>query len=141
MKFEQREIKFRVWDKSRGAFHWSCLSNICLSLGGRLMWQFGFKSPDLLDKEESKNYVLQQFTGLHDKNDKEIYEGDVIKGTKAKSYGGFIHPSESEEYIDVIKWKDSVRCGFNLMGCIAKSVEVIGNIFEDGGLLNVKNKG
>jgi len=62
-----REIKFRAWDKDgSGMFSWQKLL-IYPSLIHEL----------LTDKETA--FVLMQYTGLHDKNDKEIYEGDIVK--------------------------------------------------------------
>ena len=118
-----REIKFRAWDKRRQQFHWG-ISNVCLTLGGNLMWQFGFKSPDFLDKEEAEDYVLQQYTGLHDKNGEEIYEGDIIRDNEKKNHK--------------VLW-DSSLYGWSPFGChipwsvgsLPKHFEVIGNIYEN----------
>lgn len=64
-----REIKFRAWnkiDKEMG---------IPFTLDD--LYQAGLCQ--LKKKHEEENYILMQFTGLHDKNGKEIYEGDIVK--------------------------------------------------------------
>jgi len=71
----KRDLKFRVWDKTRQKFH-EGFCNILMSLDGKLFWNFGYNHMELLDEDE---FIVSQFTGLRDKSEKDIYEGDIIK--------------------------------------------------------------
>ena len=68
-----REIKFRVWDIGRKIY-------VPYGRDGEHLFtqdEFGFTYHQVkLDRYYG--YVIQQFTGLLDKNGKEIYEGDIV---------------------------------------------------------------
>lgn len=66
-----REIKFRAWNES--AQKMIDLYKITPFALDSLLKQDGLFLPF------SENYILQQFTGKKDKNDKEICEGDILK--------------------------------------------------------------
>jgi len=65
---KQREIKFRAWDGSIEKMFYDAFS--IQSFGSVI--DIGWKSKNV------KEIIYQQYTGLHDKNDKEIYEGDIV---------------------------------------------------------------
>ena len=115
-----RPIKFRAWDKSGRRF-WT--QEEMVDIGG-FYYSFGV-NPDV------DEFDLEQFTGLLDKNGKEIYEGDIVEFYRTSL--GTTSPVRHK-----VEWWDSVA-GFNPFtsnhGLVGNEVEVIGNIREKPELL------
>ena len=110
-----REIKFRVWDEE-----------------GRDMEYWGLQDRNYYSCSGEERYYIMQYTGLKDKNGKEIYEGDIVKyfdsyqvwllAPIVYAMGCFAikHPS----WDDDILLRDFIN--EDMMG-----IEIIGNIYEN----------
>ena len=125
----KREIKFRAFLSSK-YYEKPCM----------LSWEELLEQYDAIDMFQRDLMTLMQYTGLHDKNGREIYEGDIIV-THPKSryeapksgvvqFGGscpsFGYKTEDGEEYDI--WSSNAY----------RTYEVIGNIFENQELLEGK---
>ena len=119
-----REIKFRVWNGVKmvydiitgkfGTFYVNPSNNGIDERDSACLSPLNTKYPD--------GIPLMQFTGLKDKNGKEIYEGDVIvEEIETKKYQPF-----------VVKWHDEYA-GFDMSS--SPSWTILGNIYENPELL------
>lgn len=114
-----RQIKFRAWKDGM-------LSGFVI-LGTN---QIAFTHLNEL-KTIINDVVLMQFTGLLDKNGKEIYEGDIVIPTKFKDVPNEVKYIQHGFYrVKIHKNTDYVN---PLGNC---EVEVIGNIYENKELIN-----
>lgn len=105
-----REIKFRAWHKEE-SYMTNSLELIDFADGYIIAY-------GNLDKFE-----LMQYTGIKDKNNKEIYEGDIVKAL-----------IDGEYYNQEVDWiEDMELIGWNLK--VDREYEVIGNIYENPELL------
>lgn len=117
-----REIKFRAWDKATNEIN-NYVEIYCYKDGST-----GFSASNENNNPigNTENFIIMQYTGLKDKNGKEIYEGDFINCFNGTNYLTLI-----------IEWNDSWLCfGANFYGELLylnqlDEIEVIGNIYEN----------
>lgn len=133
-----KPIKFRAWDSRNNQMH------------HRLKIKFGLKGTMVLvgasDNEVDRwltlpnNVVkLMQFTGLLDKNKKEVYEGDILRVKCLDKY-------HTEIFEAVIQWyqpeclyhlQEKTSHGYRYWGTQqTESIEIIGNIYESPELIS-----
>ncbi|HHI3608506.1 TPA: YopX family protein [Bacillus anthracis] len=88
----------------------------------------------------SKNVIWMQYTGLEDKNGKEIYEGDVVDTVyDGELFTGIVIYDESELDFKATNGQENYGSNFQYLPC-CDEVEVIGNIYENPDLLNRKEE-
>lgn len=77
---------------------------------------------------------VRQFTGLKDKNGKEIYDGYILKHNKKKFYIKY----SKNQFVLLLKEVGSKTNWRSLEWCnnVSKYIEIIGNIYENPELLN-----
>ena len=118
-----KELKFRAWDKLDKEFvsNIDCLLDI--SVTERVF---------VLD-DENGELVIEQYTGLKDKNGKEIYEGDIVEYDWYITSNKTVYRTKEQVVFDDM----GARLGNDrIRNC--SNVEVIGNIHENHDLLEKK---
>lgn len=120
-----REIKFRVWSNEFDSFLGSYHNQLYLNFEtGRFT------------KDNDRDYILEQYTGLKDKNGKEIFEGDILNICKEE------YPLDDDNFKKV-GFYNGAFCAENigviyhdyLINSVNRPYIVVGNIHENKNLL------
>ena len=142
----KREIKFRAWDTVKKQMIFS--DDVMITMNGEIGVKVGGWEYDSHDSSrgDSKNKILQQFTGLPDENGVEICEGDILEISGVSGITG----KKVKENI-AVEW-DEEKTGFwplthdasNDFGLLvvlhfdsddSKDWKIVGNIYQNPELL------
>lgn len=120
--------KYRAWDKTYkkmyevDEIHWAC-------------GEFDFIGDAITFKRGADEVELMQSTGLHDKNGKEVFVGDIIKCTRGCPHEVYLEKEYGGKYIGGMP---AVYLKGLLEGYAWTGDEVIiGNVYENPELLEV----
>ncbi|QVY62945.1 YopX family protein [Cytobacillus gottheilii] len=133
-----RKLKVRAWDITESK--WIEINKIGFLDNGKAWYVEDHEKTDPPYFTDINDWALMHYTGLKDKNSKEIYEGDIVwcpwKGEKfiiewdEIGTGYLFHNVDYKERthgIDYYEFEDM---------CASLGFEVIGNIYENPELIN-----
>ena len=138
-----RELKFRIGCISGNVFRYLDKDELFN------LYRLNPYDGSLIAKDNGRNvvvprkaYVIEQYTGLKDKNGKKMYEGDIVR--YGRRLRGIVPP---ESHTEIVSWRSGeeeyypccTTSGFSLPYS-EDGYEVIGNVHENPELLEIKNE-
>jgi len=139
-----RERKYRVWDISHKTF----LPTDVYALIKSDFGAFGIMLKDWDNYKECEylyhnSQIQSDFTGLLDKNGKEIYEGDVLQGDNSVIYSVIFCDGSFDLVVEKFYLGDNSKSAKErfpypqpMCYFVFTSIVVIGNVYENKNLIN-----
>lgn len=140
------QIKFRAWDTKKQQMTGDDFAVTSLGAWLRPIHGYKIKLEDVIVKELWKReytnlLIVMQYTGLKDKNGKEVYEGDIIQ-VKANLKKWVVVWMNCGFWLELILEKGSYREKYSLsdhermVSATNSTYEIIGNVYENPELQN-----
>lgn len=126
--------RFRAWDKE-----FKEMVQVDALVFGEQIIKATYKNGNVV-KEDIKNYVLMQSTGLRDKNGKEIFEGDILKVTNLSSWLEVVSFNKDKAMFVSKETERKVEETplYDLFNTDIFEIEIIGNIHTNSELAEVE---
>ena len=130
--------KYRAWDKE-----FKEMVQVDALVFDEQIIKATYKNGNIV-KEDFKNYVLMQSTGMLDKNEREIFEGDILTTGKRTgvvkkhlTLGFYINDARGDNWwfgsdVDLAEFEDFART-------VAKKIGILGNIYTNPELAEVSS--
>lgn len=107
--------RFRVWVKEKKEMHLPVSLNFCNNELCHVVADYPSRKPwDPLAEYNPEEVIIMQSTGYRDRNDREIYEGDIVR-----TY---------DNYLDVV---DTLEYAYLALVTTSHVIEIVGNIYEN----------
>jgi uncharacterized phage protein (TIGR01671 family) len=123
-----RDIEFRVWDKKEKYMFKLDNDDFFINNNGLQKRHYVAYLGDGYVNATDR-YILMQYTGLKDKNGVKIFEQDIIKNDPGKI---------AVVEFGMGKFFARCSCGMEYQNCDFSQTEIIGNIYENPELLEIK---
>ncbi len=128
-----REIKFRAWNDVAKVMYESNIPGLLIHFDGELN---GLDENGMLEgTDNTRQHHLMQYTGLKDKNGKEIYEGDILTDHGAEGPLYIEYSTVHAAFVFVDKFDPSGTTLYTTTCISYGDFEIIGNIYEHPELL------
>ena len=139
-----REIKFRAWDKDNFEMYFTDGTNCddgewgkkwVIDANGIHFEEYAFwhdnSGGNDIEREDwvTPNQAIMQYTGLKDKNESEVYDGDILCWEK--------YEGKEMQTRWVVKWVESKACYYDWTP--RNGAMILGNIYENPELLEKKD--
>lgn len=123
-------FRFRAWNKEKNIYHYGVENTYDYMYGSPAVMKCSFGSL-LEDTGDGNRYVVEQCTGLKDKNGRLIYEGDIVL-TDEDGYGHIRWDNELAQFFVATEEH------YTFDNIFSSEMEVIGNIHENPELLGAE---